>query len=59
MAERREVGEWTLHRRRIKTEEEQRVSLLIGGDEFIQFLAVLAVLTRTILNNRMNCTRMI
>ena len=29
------------------------------GEELIQFLAALAVLPRTILNKRMNCTRMI
>ena len=28
----------------------------VWGTEFIQFRAVMAVLPRTILNNRMNCT---
>ena len=32
----------------------QRSSLLFGGKEFIQFLAALAILPRTILKNRIN-----
>ena len=47
------------HRRRIKTEEKANVVTSVWGKEFIQFLAALAVLTRTIYNNRMNCNRMI
>ena len=43
-------------RRRIKTEEKEKVRQIGLGEEFIQFLAALAVLPRTILNNRMNCT---
>ena len=47
-------------RRRIKTEEKAKVVASVGGGgrECIRFLATLAVLTRTILNNRTNCTRM-
>ena len=37
-----------------KEEKRQRSSLLFGGEEFIQFLAALAVLSRTVLKNRMN-----
>ena len=44
-------------RRRIKTEEKAKVVASVWGEEFIQFLAVLAVLPRTILNDRMNCTK--
>ena len=50
------------HRRRIKTEEIAKVVAAVGGEEFIQFLAALAILPWTILNNRMHslhCTRMI
>ena len=50
------------HRRRIKTEERGKGRRCVGGeggDEFIKFLATLFVLPRTILNNKMNCTRMI
>ena len=44
----------TDHRRRIKTEEKAKVvTSMGGGEEFIQFLAALAVLPRTILKNRM------
>ena len=48
-----------LNRRGIKTEEKAKVVASVWGWEFTQFLASLAVLPRTILNNRMNCTRMI
>ena len=42
------------HRRRIKTEEEKaKVVASVWGKEFIQFLAALAILPRTILKNRM------
>ena len=37
----------------------QRSSLLFEKKEFIQFLAALAVLLRTILINRINSTRMV
>ena len=47
------------HRRRIKTEERAKVVAAVWGEECIQFLAKPAVLPSTILNNRMNCTRMI
>ena len=48
------------HRRSwIKTEEKAKVVTSVWGEEFIQFLAAQAVLHRTILNNRMNCPRMI
>ena len=52
----------TDHRIRIKGEEKTKVVPSVWGTEVIQFLAALAVfsvLPRTILNNRMNCTRMI
>ena len=42
------------HIRRIKTEEKEKVVASVWGAEFIQFLAVLTVLPRTILDNRMN-----
>ena len=41
------------HRRRIKTEEKAKVVAPVWGEEFIQFLAVLAILPRTILMNWM------
>ena len=47
------------HRRRITTEEKAKVVASVWGDEFIQFLAALTVMPRMILNNRMNCTKMI
>ena len=47
------------HRRWIKTEEKAKDVASVWGEEFIPFLAALAVLPRTILNNNMNCTRMI
>ena len=37
----------------------QRWSLLFGGRIYIPFLSTLAVLHKTILHNRVNCTRMI
>ena len=45
----------TIHRKRIKTEEKSKVVASVWGEEYIQFHAALAVLPRTILNNRMNC----
>ena len=45
--------------RRIKTEAKAKVVAFILGEEFIQFLASLAFLPRTIMNGGMNCTRMI
>ena len=42
------------HRRRIKTEEEAKVVASVWGEEFIKFLAALAILPRTILKNSMN-----
>ena len=42
------------HRRRMKTEEKAKVVASVGEEEFVQFLAVLAVMPRTILKNRMN-----
>ena len=45
------------HKRRIKTEEKAKVVVSVWGEEFIQFLATTAILPRTILNNRMNCTK--
>ena len=42
------------HRRRIKTEEKAKVVAAVWGAEFTQFLARLAILPRTILENRMN-----
>ena len=46
--------EWGRHRRRIKTEEKAKVVASVWGQEFIKFLAALAVLPRTILNNNNN-----
>ena len=43
-----------IHKRRIKTEEKAKVVASVWGEEFIQFLATLAILPRTILKNRMN-----
>ena len=48
-----------LHRRRLKIEEKAKVVASVLGEEFIKFLVALAVLLRTNLNNRMNCTMMI
>ena len=45
--------------KRKKTEEKAKVVAPVWEEEFIQFLAAIAVLPRTILNNRMNCTIMI
>ena len=42
------------HRRRIRTEEKAKVVASVWEEEFIQFLATLAVLPMTILNNRMH-----
>ena len=47
------------HRRRINTKEKAKVVASVWGTEFIPFLATLAVLPRTVLNNRMNCSRII
>ena len=48
------------HRRRIKIEEKAKYVGSVWGEEFIQFLAELAVLNcMDDLNYRMNCTRMI
>ena len=41
-------------RRRIKTEEKAKVVAAVWGKEFIQFLAALAILPRTVLKKRMN-----
>ena len=41
-------------RRRIKTEEKEKVVASVWGKELIQFFAALANLPRTILKNRMN-----
>ena len=41
------------HRRRIKTEEKAKVVASVWGEEFIKFPAALAIMTRTILKNRM------
>ena len=44
------------NRRRIKTKTEAKAKVVasVWGAEFIQFLAALAILPRTILKNRMN-----
>ena len=50
-----EQGMAFIHRRRrIKTEETAKVLAFVWGEEFIQFLAALAILPRTIMKNRMN-----
>ena len=41
-------------RRKINTEERAKVVAAVWGTGFIQFLAALAVFSRTILKNRMN-----
>ena len=43
-----------LAHRRIKTEEKAKVVASFLWEEFIKFVAALAVLPRTMLNNRMN-----
>ena len=48
-----------LHRKRIYAEEKAKVVAAVWVTEFIQFLAVLAILHQDKLKNRMNCTRMI
>ena len=48
-------GKWTRpHGRRIKTEKMAKVVASVWGKKFIQFLAALPILPRTILKNRMN-----
>ena len=47
------------YRRRIRTEEKANVDASVWWEEFIQFLAELSFLPRTILSKRINCTRMI
>ena len=42
-----------------KDRKKAKVVASVRHEEFIQFLAALAVLPRTILNIRINCTRMI
>ena len=42
------------YRRRINTEEKAKVVAAAWGEEFIQLLAVLAIVPRTILKSRMN-----
>ena len=44
---------------KIKEEEKAKVVAAVWGEEFIQFLVEVAVLAKTILNNRVHCTRMI
>ena len=51
------LGVDNLETRRIKTEKKAKVVDSVWGEEFIQFLEALAVLPRTILNNRKNCIR--
>ena len=45
------------HRKMIYTEEKAKVDAAAWGAEFIQFLAVLAILLQDDLKNRMICTR--
>ena len=50
-------NKWTLeqvHKRRIQTEEKAKVVVSVWGEKCFQSLAKLAVLSRTILKNRMN-----
>ena len=42
-----------------RQKKRQIVYASVWGEEFVQFLAALAGLPKTILNNRMNCIRMI
>ena len=46
----------TQHRRRMGTEEKAKVVASVWGTEFVQFLATLAVLPRSMWKNRMNST---
>ena len=46
------------HRRRINKEEKAKVVASVWGKDFINFIATLPLLPRMILNNWMNCTRM-
>ena len=48
-----------IHKERVQTEEKAKVVASVWGAKFIQFVFALAVLLRKILNNRMNCIRMI
>ena len=48
------LGEDLNYRRRIKTEETAKVVAAVWREEFIKFLAALAILPRTILKNRIN-----
>ena len=48
-----------IHKGRVQTEEKAKVVASVWGAKFIQFVFALAVLLRKILNNRMNCIRMI
>ena len=52
---RKETPLYIRYRRRIMTEGRR----FFLGEEFIKFLAALAILPRTILKNRMNCNRMV
>ena len=47
------TGKGATQVRRIKTEENTKVVVSVWGEEFIQFLATLAVLPRMNLKNRM------
>ena len=49
-----DAGSKLTHRRKMKTEEKVKVVASVWGEEFINFLAALAVLPRTILKNRLN-----
>ena len=49
----------TIHRRRIKTEENANVVASVWGTGFIQFLNAIAVSHQDELKNRIKCTRMI
>ena len=44
------------HRRRIYTEAKAKIVASVWGAEFIQFLAALAILNRSICKNRINST---
>ena len=47
-------AEYSYHRRRIKTEEKAKDIVVVWGAEFIQFLAALAILSRSMWKKRLN-----
>ena len=48
-----------VHRRKIYTEEKEKVVAALWGIEYLQFVPALAILHQVDLKNRMICTRTI